>query len=145
MTATRTRFSLPDQAPETYEELCRLHLPRRIHYRDEYKIASKIVDWIAVRAINADQEDYASVMGDMVNEYEAEHRPQPERASGLEALELLMEEHGITARQLGEILGINESMGSKILNGQRSITVAHAKKLAKTFGVPATVFLDLDT
>jgi antitoxin component HigA of HigAB toxin-antitoxin module len=142
---TTTRFALPDQAPETYEELCRLHLPRPIHYRDEYEIASKIVDWIAVRAVNADQEDYAAVMGDMVNEYEAEHLPQPGRSSGLEALELLMEENGVTARQLGQILGVNESMGSKILNGQRSITVPHAKKLAKAFGVPAAVFLDLET
>lgn len=142
---TTTRFALPDQAPETYEELCQLYLPRPIHYRDEYKIASKIVDWIAVRAVNSDQEDYASVMGDLVNEYESEHLPQPRRASGLEVLELLMEEHGVTTRQLGQILGVNESMGSKILNGRRSITVAHAKKLAKTFGVTAAVFLDLDT
>ena len=142
---TVTKFALPDQAPKTYEELCRLHLPRPLHDRHEYEIASKIVDWIAVRAVNSDQEDYVRVIGDLVNDYETEHLPQPAQASGLEALKLLMEEHGVRARQLGKILGTDESMGSKIVNGQRSITTAHAKKLAAFFGTKPTVFLDLDT
>jgi HTH-type transcriptional regulator / antitoxin HigA len=137
------KIVLPEPAPESYEELCRLHAPRPIRRREEYEIASKVVDWIAVRAINGDQEDYAALMGDLVNAYETEHLPQPEEASGLEVLKMLMQEHGLRARQLAEALGVDESMGSKILHGQRNITLEHARKLGEFFGVKPAVFLDL--
>ena len=137
------KIVLPKQAPETYEELCQLHAPRPIHRREEYEIASKIVDWIAVRALNADQEDYAALMGDLVNAYEIEHFPQPAEASGLDVLKMLMQEHGLRARQLAELLAVDQSMGSKLLHGQRNITLEHAKKLGEFFGVKPTVFLDL--
>ena len=137
------KITLPQEAPETYEGLCRIHLPRPIHRRGEYELASKIVDWIAIRAHNAAQEDYAALMGDLVNQYEAAHLPQPAASSGVEVLELLLQEHGMRARQLADILGTDESLGSKILKGQRRITLEHAKKLAAFFGVEPTVFLDL--
>jgi antitoxin component HigA of HigAB toxin-antitoxin module len=69
--------------------------------------------------------------------------PQPEEANGLEALKLLMQEHGLRARQLAQVLGVDESMGSKLLHGQRSIAVEHAKKSGEFFGVKPAVFLDL--
>jgi HTH-type transcriptional regulator / antitoxin HigA len=138
------KIVLPEQAPETYEELCQLHAPRPIHRREEYEIASKIVDWIAVRAVNADQEDYAALMGDLVNAYEMERLAQPEEAGGLEVLKMLVQEHGLRARQLAEILGVDESMGSKLLHGRRNVTVEHARKLGEFFGVKPAVFLDLN-
>jgi len=39
-------------------------------------------------------------------------------------------------------LDVDASMGSKILKGDRSLTVEHVRKLAARFGVRAELFID---
>ncbi len=78
----------------------------------------------------------------LVDEYDRTHNAQPKRATALAVLELLVEEHGISGRELGKILG-NEAAGGFILRGERHITVEQAKKLGARFSVDPSVFLDL--
>lgn len=62
-------------------------------------------------------------------------------ATGLAALRHLLEEHGMNASSLARLLGVHASMGSKILKGERSLTVDHLKLLAARFKVRADVFM----
>lgn len=48
----------------------------------------------------------------------------------------------MNASDLARLLGVHISMGSKILKGERSLTVEHLKKLAKRFHVRADLFID---
>jgi hypothetical protein len=65
-----SKTELPKKAPETFEELCRLFLPRPIHDERENEEMMRVMDWIAVRVENRDQFDYPKILGDQVTEYE---------------------------------------------------------------------------
>ena len=79
----------------------------------------------------------------IIGEYEEDHVAQPENSSPVEVLRYLMEENAISTRQMSRILGKDESIVSKILKGERSITLEHARKLAHHFAVNPGLFLQL--
>ena len=62
--------------------------------------------------------------------------------TGLDSLEHLLEENRMNASDLARLLGVHPSLGSKILKGQRSLTVDHIRKLAERFKVSPGLFLD---
>jgi HTH-type transcriptional regulator / antitoxin HigA len=138
---TATHLSLPAEAPETYEELVRLYLPRPIHDQIERENATEVADWIAIRANNKDQLDYIEMLGDQLDKYE--NSGKPDKTSPLEILNYLVEENGVTTRELGKILGIDHSVAARILRGERSITVDHAKSLGARFKMDPKAFLKL--
>jgi HTH-type transcriptional regulator / antitoxin HigA len=142
-TTVKTVDSLPKKVLLSYEDLVRMHVPRKIHDDVEHQRVLRIVQWLAVRVENDDQEDYLALMSDLVYEYEqATLRPLP-KTSGRKMLKSLCREHRINTRQLGEVLGVDQSVAARILSGERSITVEHAKKLGTRFHVMPSLFLDI--
>jgi HTH-type transcriptional regulator/antitoxin HigA len=139
---TTTHFSLPADAPETYEELVRLYPPRKIHDQVELEAATEVADWIALRAKNGAQLDYLELLGDLMDEYENAGKPD-KASSPLELLNYLVEENDLTTRELGKILGIDHSVAARILKGERTITVEHAKNLGARFKLNPKAFLQL--
>jgi HTH-type transcriptional regulator / antitoxin HigA len=139
---TTTHLSLPAEAPETYEELVRLYLPRPIHDQIELENATEAADWIALRAKNKDQLDYLEMLGDQLDKYENAGKSD-KTSSALEILNYLVEENGITTRGLGKILGVDHSVAARILKGERAITVEHAKSLGARFKMDPKAFLEL--
>jgi HTH-type transcriptional regulator/antitoxin HigA len=139
----KTIDSLPKKVPVTYEGLVRMHVPRKIHDDAEHQRAVQIVQWLAVRVDNDDQEDYLALMSDLVYEYEQATLQPLARASGRKMLKLLCQEHGINTRQLGELLGVDQSIAARILSGKRSFTVEHARKLGTRFHMTPSLFLDI--
>jgi HTH-type transcriptional regulator / antitoxin HigA len=97
---------------------------------------------MAGHELNKEQEDYLETIAILVDEYDRAHHEQPKKSKPLEVLRLLVEEHGISGRELGRLLG-NEAAGGFILRGERSITVDQAKKLGARFSVDPSLFLDL--
>lgn len=133
--ATRVRL------PKTYEALIRLYPVRPIHNDRELHQAVAVLDRIAGHTLNPDQEDYLDVLSTLVEEYEqTRHRINP-KLSGLSALRALLVEHGMTAADLARLLGVHRSLGSKLLNGERSLTISHLKILSERFKVSADLFL----
>jgi HTH-type transcriptional regulator/antitoxin HigA len=59
---------------------------------------------------------------------------------GLDMLKYFLEQNDMTASDLGVLLG-NRSLGSKILRGERELSKAHLRILAKRFKVDAGIFL----
>jgi HTH-type transcriptional regulator/antitoxin HigA len=139
---TTTHLSLPADAPETYEELVRLYPPRKIHDQVELENATEVADWIALRAQNDAQLDYLELLGDLMDEYENTGKTD-KAASPLEILNYLVEENDLTTRELGKILGIDHSVAARILRGERTITVEHAKNLGARFKIDPKAFLKL--
>lgn len=57
------------------------------------------------------------------------------------ALRFLLESHGMSASDLGRLLG-DRALGTRILNGKRELSKAHIKTLAAHFQVSPAVLLD---
>ena len=95
---------------------------------------------MAGHALNKEKEDYLETIAILADEYDRGHNRQPEKSSPLAVLHLLMEEHDLSGRDLGRILG-NQAAGGFILRGERPVTVEQAKKLGERFALNPVVFL----
>jgi len=140
---TTKHINLPAEVPRTYEELVRLYPPRKIHDQIELENATEVADWLSLRAKNDAQLDYLELLGDLLDEYETSATKAGKPADALEMLRYLVEENQITTRKLGAILEVDHSVAARILIGERSITVDHAKKLGARFKVNPQLFLGL--
>ncbi len=60
--------------------------------------------------------------------------------SPIEALEFLLQENGLSGRDLGRILG-QPQLGGKILRGERELSKNHIRKLCDYFKVSPELFL----
>ncbi len=72
-----------------------------------------------------------------INEYEKRAYSIP-KAKPHEVLSFLMEQHQLTQHDLSEVG--SQSLISKILSGERKLTVEHIVKLCKRFNVSPVVF-----
>jgi HTH-type transcriptional regulator/antitoxin HigA len=127
--------------PKSYESLVSMHMPRPIHDKIGYDNAVEVVHALAGHKLNRDQDDYLSIMANLIEEYEAENVPEPKSVRGIEAVKFLLAEHGLSAGDLGELIGVNRSVAYRILKGARNLTADHIKKLASRFSVSADLFL----
>lgn len=74
----------------------------------------------------------------LIEAYDREHHGLPE-ASGLDVIRFLMEQDGLTQKDLPEIG--SQGVVSEILAGRRRLNVRQLKALAARFGVDPGVFL----
>lgn len=114
------------------------HVPRN---ESEYEELLAIVD--ELMAISRYEKDesittFLNFLAKNIALYEA-HRYPTKTPTPIEMLEFLMEEHDLTQSDLPEIG--SQSLVSKILNGERQLTVEHIQHLAKRFGVSPAVFI----
>lgn len=127
--------------PKTYAGLVAMHMPRPIHDQVSYDNAVEVVHALAGHKLNPDQDDYLAIMAKLVESYEAENVPAPKPVRGNEVVKFLLSEHGLSADDLGEFLGVNRSVAYRILKGTRNLTAEHIKKLSVRFAVSADLFL----
>jgi antitoxin component HigA of HigAB toxin-antitoxin module len=116
----------PHGIPRTYAELVAVFAPRVIHDRIEFENASAVMNALAGHALNKEQEDYLETLAVLVDEYDRGHNTQPEKSSPLAVLHLLMEEHDLSDRDVGRILG-NQAAGGFILRGEGPLQLSKPK------------------
>jgi antitoxin component HigA of HigAB toxin-antitoxin module len=108
------------------------------------KVAHNVIDELSLigeDGLTAGQADYLAVLGDLTTAYEAKtFEEMTKNVKGLDVLKHLVEEHGLSASDVGRIIGQRE-LGSKVLRGNRHISREHAKLLGGHFGLPAEIFL----
>lgn len=65
----------------------------------------------------------------LVEAYERKHHAiDISDISGMDTLRFLLDESGMNASDLARLLGVHASLGSKILNGDRALTLKHVRK-----------------
>ena len=111
--------------PRRFDDLVRLMPPRAIMDDVHYENTLDMIDRL--------------MAGGKLSKDQA-HRPL--FSSQLDSLKHLLAENGMKASDLAKLLGVHVSMGSKILKGERSLTIEHLKKLAKRFRVRPELFID---
>lgn len=131
--------------PREYAALCRdVWLPRPIRDKIDYQAALDALAplWGHEKSMSRDQSDWFSLVADLVAEWEdAQNGKKIEPLPLAHRLTGLLEAHGMTAADLGRLLELEASMGSKIINGTRQLTAAHIRKLSAHFALPADYFL----
>jgi antitoxin component HigA of HigAB toxin-antitoxin module len=126
--------------PKDYAGLCRILTPRPIHDKVEFQNVTEITDALAGQKLTADQEDYFDLLCRLIEDYEKEQVHAP-KVTALEALEHLLDAHGMSAADLARLLDVHRTLGAMILRGERNLTLNHVRTLARHFGVSADVFL----
>jgi len=140
MTRTITTVGVK-RLPRTYAGLVAILPPRPIHDTVDYDNAVEMIDRLAGFDLNRDQEDYLEALSTFVEAYESRRFPMDDaRLTPREALKFLVAEHGMSASDLGRILG-NRTLGAALLSGRRGLSKTHVKKLAGHFKVEPSLFL----
>lgn len=81
--------------------------------------------------------DLAATLGELIGDYE-DRQPKP-LVTGMEMLRFLMQQHGLTQRDLPEVG--SQGVVSEILSGKRALNLRHARCLAQRFGTRIDVFV----
>src|SRR6266403_1450361 len=89
--------------------------------------------------LTPEEEKLAQLMTVLIDQFENSHYPLG-HARPVEALRVLMEERGLRQRDLIPVFG-SSSVVSDVLNEKRSISKAHARKLAEFFRLPVSLFI----
>ena len=74
----------------------------------------------------------------LIDQYESQRYPVPDAPAG-EVLRFLLDQHGLTQRDLAAELG-SETTVSLVLSGKRQLTREHIARLSRRFHVEPSVF-----
>jgi HTH-type transcriptional regulator / antitoxin HigA len=129
--------------PGGFEDLVQVMPPQAISDDVQYENTLEIVDRLmATQRLTQGQKLYLETLVQLVEAYEARHHAiDTNGLGGVEVLKHLLAENDMNASDLARLLGIHASMGSKILQGDRSLTLDHIRKLAERFKVGPEVFM----
>ena len=123
--------------PARFELLAAIMPPQAIMDEVHYDNTVETIDALmAAGKLTKGQALYLETLVQLVQAYEAAHHAVDTGGlGGIEALRHLLAENDMNASDLARLLGVHPSMGSKILKGERSLTVEHLRKLAGRFQV----------
>lgn len=139
--AARARTALPfSKIPKTYAGLMERHLIRPIHDQVDADNAAEMIDLLAGHVLNAGQSDYLELLSDLYEKWESAQFPIAQ-AQGAELLRLVLAERNEGARHLAKLLGIDASLGYRILRGERQLTTVQIRKVANAYGLDPTALL----
>ena len=136
----------PDMSdlPGRFTDMVHLMPPQAIQDNAHYEGTLRIIDRLMAEAkLTKGQCADLETLVQLVQAYEASHYAiDTSNLSGLDSLKHLLAENGMNASDLARLLDVHPSMGSKILRGERSLTVDHLKKLCARFKVNPRLFMD---
>ena len=138
-----TTGSAKGKLPRDFEGLVAEMVPQAItddvHYENTVEMIDRLM---ADGKLTKGQRLYLETLVQLVQAYEAEHHAVDTAGlSGIDALRHLLAENDMNASDLARLLGVHPSMGSKILKGERSLTVEHLRKLCDRFKVRPELFM----
>lgn len=111
------------------------------HNKKDYDRLVNLLDSLIDEVGNNEKHPLASLMetiGSLVEIYETQHVAEKD-GNPIDALNLLMEEHGMKQSDLSEIG--SQGVVSEILSGKRQLNIRQIKILSKHFNVSPAVFI----
>ena len=141
MKTTQTKIEFAG-LPKDYAGLCRMLTPRPIHDKVDFENVTEITDAMAGHKLTPDQEDYFDLLCRLIEDYDKEHAQlDTSKVTALDALQHLLDANDMSAADLARLLDVHRTLGGMILRGERQLTLAHVRTLAKRFSVSADLFL----
>jgi HTH-type transcriptional regulator/antitoxin HigA len=115
--------------------------PHVIHNDEELEVYTKALFGLtAIDHPNTAQAEAIELLSLLVERYESQRYPIP-AADPVTLLRFLMDQNGLSQRDIVQDIGGSESLVSMIMNGQRNLTVDHIRNLSAQFHVSASVFI----
>jgi len=139
VTGTKTKVRAI-QLPGTYFEWVRRHPLKSIQTDADLDAAQAVLDELLRQDLDEGGLAYLDALSDLVGVYEREHHAVPPLPPH-ELLVYLLSERGLSQADLVRRTGIAKATVSDLATGKRAFTVEQMHRVAKVFGVPATVFL----
>ena len=126
-----------------YLELVQTVPLRPISSLTAHKKAVRMLKQLGViDTMNADQSDYFKVLEELAEDFERTRWPiDSDNVPMLDILQSFLDDHGMTASDLGRLLG-ERTIGHKVLSGKRKLTTAQVKILADHFRVSTDLFIE---
>ena len=113
------------------------HVPRNAaEYEKLLGFVDELMDWSRHHK-DAHATSLLNLIASNIETYENKHYPL-KKVSSIQMLKFLMDEHSLGQSDLPEIG--SQSLVSKILNGERQLTLEHIRRLSKRFAVSPMVF-----
>ena len=130
--------------PRGFKALIELMPPQAILDAVQHENSIEMIDRLmAAGKLSKGQQIYLETLVQLVEVYEAQHHSiDTSGIGGIDSLKHLLDENEMNASDLARLLGVHPSMGSKILKGERSLTVNYLRKLAAHFKVSPELFID---
>ena len=130
--------------PRQFEALVAWMPPQAIRDDVQHANTVDVIDRLmALARPSKGQKVYLETLVQLVEAYESKHHAiKTSDISGLDSLKHLLQESQMNASDLARLLKVHPSLGSKILKGERSLTIDHLRKLAAHFKVSMQLFLD---
>jgi HTH-type transcriptional regulator/antitoxin HigA len=111
------------------------------HNKKDYNKLVNFLDGLIDEVGNKENHPLTSLMetiGNLIETYESQYINEIE-GNPIDALNALMEEHGLKQSDLSEIG--SQGVVSEVLSGKRQLNVRQIKKLSKRFKVSPAVFI----
>lgn len=125
---------------KAYGQLLKRTLPHVIHSDEECeRLTEELMRLDDIASPSPEEREVAELLTVLVEEYE-ERRYPIQKANPHQVLRHLMEARNLTQKDLWKLFG-SKGIASEVLNGKRSISKTHAKKLAQFFHVGADLFI----
>lgn len=132
---------------DDYLELIRRFPLRAIRNEMQLKQAHRVLDELSIideEKLTPGQGDYLYALSDLVWVYEQQQHPvdlaEGEQADGIDVLRHVLHERGLSASDLGRLLG-NRSLGNAILRRQRQLSKANIVTLSRHFRISTDALL----
>lgn len=132
-------MSTATSRPE-YATLLAKALPAVIHSERENEHYTTLLEELDNRSgkLTAAEQRLAELLTLLIEDFEEKHYSL-KPATGIEALEELMEANSLKQKHLVDIFG-TPSIISEVLNGKRKLTTEHIRKLSRRFHVSPELF-----
>ncbi|MFQ3169460.1 MAG: HTH-type transcriptional regulator/antitoxin HigA [Limisphaerales bacterium] len=131
------------ELPKEYVGLCRVLLPRPIRSVAESDEAYELASVMAGHRLTKDQDDYLEALSTFIEQYEDKANPESKKKTPThEMLRYLCEENGMSGVGLGRLLEVDRTLATRILRGERNLTVSHIQKICKRFKLSADRFIN---
>ena len=127
-------------ANHAYAELLAKVPPRVIHTEEEnedyaaalYELEQNHAD------LSPEEKDLADLLTLLIEDFEEKHYQLP-KASPIEAISFLMDQHGLKQKDLVDVFG-TPSIVSEVLSGKRDLAKDHIVRLSERFHVSPELF-----
>jgi HTH-type transcriptional regulator/antitoxin HigA len=125
---------------KTYGQLLRRTLPHVIHSDEECeRLTSELRRLDELENPRLEEKELAELLTLLIEEYQ-ERRYPVRWSTPQQVLRHLMEARDLTQKDLWKVFG-SKGIASEVLNGKRSVSKTHAKKLAQLFHVSPELFI----
>lgn len=115
--------------------------PKVIHTEAENEYYTSVLYELDERfdSLTEAEKDFAELITLLIEDFEAKHYELP-KATPVEALRFLMDQHNLKQKDLLDIFG-SRSVISEVLSGSRELSKEHIRRLTNRFSIPAELLL----